>query len=114
MQEMAIKDSLDFIINLLDSKKAENIKLFDLTKSNYITQYVIIATSLANKHGFALLDALKIDLKQRGEIFYKIDEENGDWIVVDLGDIIIHLFTENHRKKFNLEEFLENYNKLQN
>lgn len=102
---------LDSIISLLDSKKAENIMLFDLQKSSYITQFVIIATSLADKHSFALLDTLKTELKAQGEVFYSTDEESGDWIIADLGEIMIHIFTENHRKKFNLEEFLENYQK---
>lgn len=100
---------LDAIIALLDSKKAENVMLFDLQKSNYITQFVIIATSLADKHSFALLDTLKTELKSSGEVFYSTDEESGDWIIADLGEIMIHIFTENHRKKFNLEEFLNNY-----
>lgn len=97
---------LDSIIALLDSKKAEDIMLFDLQNRNYITQFVIIATSLADKHSFALLDMLKTELKAQGEVFYSTDEESGDWIIADLGEIMIHIFTENHRKKFNLEEFL--------
>lgn len=105
-----MKERLDFIIDLLDSKKADNIALFDLKDSGYITQYVIIATSLADKHSFALLDYLKSELKSKGETFYSVDEESGDWIIADLGDIMVHIFTENHRKKFNLEEFLRNYN----
>lgn len=105
-----MKERLDFIIDLLDSKKADNIALFDLKDSGYITQYVIIATSLADKHSFALLDYLKSELKPKGETFYSVDEESGDWIIADLGDIMVHIFTENHRKKINLEEFLRNYN----
>ncbi len=105
-----MKERLNFIIDLLDSKKGENIMLFDLKNSGYITQYVIIVTSLADKHSFALLDHLKDELKPKGETFYSVDEENGDWIIADLGDIMVHIFTENHRKKFNLEEFLRNYN----
>lgn len=97
---------LDSIIALLDSKKAEDIMLFDLQDRNYITQFVIIATSLADKHSFALLDTLKTELKAQGEVFYSTDEESGDWIIADLGEIMIHIFTANHRKKFNLEEFL--------
>ncbi len=109
LQTSTIQDRLDFIINLLDSKKAENITCIDLSATSYITQYVIIATSLADKHAIALLDTLKTELKPKGEVFYATDEESGDWIIADLGDIMIHIFTQNHRKKFNLEEFLNNY-----
>lgn len=103
------RNRLEVIINLLDSKKAENIALFDLRETPYITSFVVIATSLADKHSFALLDTLKTELKANGETFYSTDEDSGDWIIADLGDIMIHIFTENHRKKFNLEEFLSNF-----
>lgn len=107
--DKTMQSRLDKIIELLDSKKAENIALFDLRQSAYITQFVVIATALADKHSFALLDTLKTELKAQGERFYSTDEESGDWIIADLGDIMIHIFTENHRKKFNLEEFLSGF-----
>lgn len=94
------------IIKLLDEKKAENIELFDLKDRDYIVDYVIIATAMVGKHSYALLDMLKTELKPLGEVFYSTDEESEDWIIADLGDIMIHIFTDNHRKKFNLEEFL--------
>ncbi|MDO7253701.1 ribosome silencing factor [Helicobacter cappadocius] len=94
------------ITELLDQKKAENIDVFNLEGKDYIVDCVIIATAMAGKHSYALLDMLKSELKALGEVFYSTDEESEDWIIADLGDIMIHIFTENHRKKFNLEEFL--------
>ena len=94
------------IKNLLDEKKAENIEIFDLKDTDYFVDYVVIATALVDKHALALLDTLKKELKEQGENFLHIDDENPEWIVADLGDILVHLFTENQRKKFNLEEFL--------
>ena len=109
IDDRVARNRLEVIINLLDSKKAENIALFDLRQTPYITSFVVIATSLADKHSFALMDTLKTELKANGETFYSTDEESGDWLIADLGDIMIHIFTENHRKKFNLEEFLGNF-----
>lgn len=99
----------DKIRDLLDSKKGENIAIYDLEGKDYITQCVIIATALAGKHSFALLDFLRSELKPLGEVFYSTDEESEDWIIADLGEIMVHIFTENTRKRFNLEEFLESY-----
>lgn len=97
------------IYHLLDSKKGENIAIYDLSEKEYITDCVIITTALAGKHSFALLDFLKQELKPRGEVFFYTDEESEDWIIADLGEIIVHIFTDNTRKRFNLEEFLESY-----
>lgn len=99
-------ERLIFIIEKLSEKKAEDIECIDVSNKDYIVDYVIIATAMAGRHTYALLDMLKTELKPRGENFYAVDEESEDWIVVDLGDIMIHLFTQNHRTKFNLEEFL--------
>lgn len=101
------KERVARIVKILDEKKAENIEQFDLSGGDYFVDYVIVATTLGEKHGYALLDYLKKELKPAGEEFLNI-EESDDWIVVDLGDIFIHLHSEYYRQKFNLDEFLEN------
>ena len=100
------QEIIHFIQQLLEDKKGENIEIFDLKDTDYFVDYVMIATAFVDKHALALLDTLTKVLKQKGESFFNIDDENPDWIVADLGDIIVHIFTENQRKKFNLEEFL--------
>ena len=84
--------------------KAENIEVFDLQGSDYFADYVVIATSLGERHTFALLDHLKRGLKPDEE-FLAIDE-SGDWIAIDLGDILIHVLTPNYRNIYDLESFL--------
>ena len=96
------------IVDLLDSKKAEDIEVFDLTGKGYITNQVIIATALNNKHSIALLSHLKDELKPEGEEFVRT-EEDGDWTIVDLGDILIHIMTQSHRDIYSLEQFLSTF-----
>ncbi len=96
---------IEKIKSILDDKKAENIELVDLSSKDYIVDYVVIATTLNAKHAFALLNHLKTDLKPLGEEFLRIDEDD-NWTIIDLGDIFIHLMSEQHRTKYNLEEFL--------
>jgi len=96
------------IVDVLDSKKAENIEVFDLTEKGYITSQVIIATALNNKHSLALLSHLKDELKPAGEEFVRT-EEDGDWTIVDLGDILIHIMTQSHRDTYSLEQFLSTF-----
>ncbi|MGX3045920.1 ribosome silencing factor [Helicobacter sp. T3_23-1056] len=106
---MELQKRANRIKDLLDSKKAQHIVIYDLQDKEYITQCVVIATALAGKHSYALLDFLREELKPLGEVFYSTDEESEDWIIADLGEIMVHIFTDNTRKRFNLEEFLENY-----
>ncbi len=96
---------LENIRKILDDKKAENIEIIDLKSKDYIVDYVVIATTLNPKHGFALLNYLKTDLKPAGEEFLRVDEDD-EWTIIDLGDIFIHLMSEKYRIKYSLEEFL--------
>ena len=93
------------IKNLLDEKKALDIMEYDLRDKDYFVDYVIVATTMADKHGAALLDHLKKTLKPLGETFLGVDESE-DWIVIDLGDILIHLMSEEYRAKYQMDEFL--------
>ena len=95
---------IEKISHVLDMNKAENIEVFDLLDTDYFADYVVIATSLGERHTFALLDHLKRGLKG-SEDFLAIDE-SGDWIAIDLGDILIHVLTPNYRNIYDLESFL--------
>jgi ribosome silencing factor RsfS/YbeB/iojap len=96
---------IDSIVKLLDEKKAENIQAFDMRGKDYLVDDVIIASTLGQKHGAALLDYLKPLIKELGEqLLYT--EESEEWTVLDLGDMMIHLMTPEHRSKYNIEEFL--------
>ena len=105
-----MKKRLERIVALLDDKKAENIQVFDMEGKDYFVQSVIIATTLGERHGMALLDELKDQLKPEGEEFLHVDPAS-EWIVVDLGDMLIHLMTPEYRSRYNLEEFLSDYEK---
>ncbi|MGB3751065.1 MAG: ribosome silencing factor [Arcobacteraceae bacterium] len=96
------------IVEVLDTNKAEDIEVFDLTGKGYITNQVIIATALNTKHSLALLSHLKDELKPAGEEFIRT-EEDGDWTIIDLGDILIHVMTQSHRDIYSLEEFLSTF-----
>ena len=94
------------IIEILDERKAENIEAIDLTGKQYMVDNVVIATTLNTKHAFSLVNYLKDELKEEGEEFLRIDD-NDDWTIVDLGDILIHLMSETYRERYQIEEFLE-------
>ncbi|MCK9454944.1 MAG: ribosome silencing factor [Sulfurimonas sp.] len=99
-----MQNRIEKITGALDKYKAENIEVFDLKDKNYFVDYAIIASSLGSKHTLALLDNIKKDLKP-AENFNHIDESS-DWVVIDLGDILIHIMTPEYRVKYDMESFL--------
>lgn len=103
-----MQNRIDSIVKILDEKKAENIEVIDMQNIDYLSKFVIIATTLAKKHQDSLIDELKTQLKPTGEDFLGI-ESSDDWTVIDLGDILIHLMSETYRIRYNIEEFLKEY-----
>ncbi len=100
-----LENRCEEIKKVLENKKGENVEIIDTRKGDYFVDSVIVATTLSDKHTAALLDHLKEELKPKGEQFLKV-QEGEEWIVVDLGDILIHLMTEAYRQKYQIEEFL--------
>jgi len=99
-----MQSRIEKIVNSLDKNKAESIEVFDLREKNYFVEYAIIASSLSAKHTTALLNHIKTDLKPV-ETFVHVDEST-DWVVIDLGDILIHIMTPEYRVKYDMESFL--------
>lgn len=106
---MDIKQRVDRIISILDEKKAEAIEVFDMD-DEYFVKEVIIATTMGERHALSLTDELKNHLKPQGEQFLAV-ESSDEWVVLDLGDILIHLLSQSKRAVYNLEELLNSLKK---
>jgi len=104
-KQMTLEQRVKNIIKVLDDKKAEEIEVFNLDGADYIASRVVIANSLNSKHTLALYDNLKDELKPKGESFLHSDISD-EWVVADLGDILIHIMVPEYRQRYSLEEFL--------
>ena len=102
---MTIEQRVENIVHILDDKKAEEIEVFNLEDADYIAKRVIIANSLNGKHTLALFDHLKVGLKAHGDAILASDTSD-DWVVADLGDILIHIMIPEYRQRYSLEQFL--------
>ena len=103
------KSSLSIkILSILDDAKAENLKTIDLTNKSSIADSFIIATCRSTRHSDATADELVRCLKKIG---ISCPNPEGrpqcDWIIVDAGSIIVHLFKQETRDLYNLEKLWE-------
>lgn len=101
-----LQEKTDLIVKALEDKKAEDVEAIDMDGKDYIAKKVIIATTLVGKHAMTLSDEIASTLKPFGEKFLHI-ESSDEWTVIDLGDIIIHLMSDDYRAKYDIEDFLE-------
>ena len=99
-------DQLKSIIETsLDDDKAENIVAIDLAGKSSFADYMIVASGRSQRHVSTLADKLAHRLKDSGAAPLSIEgKESGDWVLVDCGDIIVHLFRPEIREMYNLEK----------
>lgn len=91
-------------IELLKDKMAKDIRLLDIHELSAIADYFIIATGNSTTQVQAMSDQLEEKMDLAGyEMHHKEGFRNGRWILLDYGNIIIHLFHDEERKFYNLE-----------
>ncbi len=101
---MKTKEMLKLIVNVLDNKKANNIQVIKIDDLTILCDYFVIADTNNVTHVKSLVDELEYELKQRGRIPNRIEKDkNSNWIVLDYQDIVVHIFHEDTRKFYNLE-----------
>ena len=104
LQEMPSNRLLQLLVQALDEKKAENLRVFNVSKVSSITDYLVLATVAAEPH----LRALRVELEkvidaEKAKVM-GIDTSTGSgWTVVDAFDVMVHLFTKENREKYRLE-----------
>ena len=95
---------LKLIVTALDNKKAEDLRVLDVTKQSSITDYLVLATANSEPHLRALRIEVERVLDETGAIILGVDTTKGSgWTVVDTFEIMVHLFTAENREKYRLE-----------
>lgn len=96
---------LDLIANEIFDKKGVNILALDVREVSSITNYVMIAEGMVDRHVIALAQEVMHALEEKGEKPLNVEGlDNGDWVVLDYGSYMIHLFTPGFRERYRLEE----------
>ena len=89
----------------LDSGKAINIISIPLSGKSSIADYMIVASGTSARHVSALADQLNKKIKKAGYRIFSIQgQSDSNWVLVDAGDVIIHLFRPEVREFYNLEK----------
>lgn len=92
------------IIDALEDVKAQDIRVFDTTKLSDLFDRVIIATGNSNRQTKALAMSVKEAVKEKGGDVISVEGlETGEWVLVDCGDIIVHILQPILRSYYQLE-----------
>ena len=102
---MRIATLRNAVIEALEDKKAKDIVALDVRKLTSLFDYVVIASGDSTRQTKALARNVQDKLKELGAHVYGIEgEQSGEWVLVDLGDIVVHVMQPTVRQYYNLEE----------
>ena len=95
---------LQLIVQALEAKKAGDLRVLDVGKLSSITDYLVLATGNSEPH----LRALRIELErvldeQKAKVLGVDNTKGSGWIVVDVFEVMVHLFTPENRDKYQME-----------
>ena len=92
------------IINSLEDIKAVNPIAIDVTKISSLTDFMVIASGTSNRHIASMSEHILEGLKATNISEIKIEGQGGDdWVLVDAGDVVIHLMSADAREFYDLE-----------
>ncbi len=95
--------------DFLENKKGMNIKIIKADDSNVLADYIVIATGTSTTHVKALADEVEVKLKEVDILPHHIEGSRyNSWILLDYGDVVVHVFSAESRRYYNLYGEVEN------
>ncbi len=96
---------LDLVLNSLQDDKAEDIVTIELQGKSQIADYMVVASGRSTRQVAAISEKLADKLKQNMDIHARMEgKAAGDWVLLDAGDIIVHVFRPEVREFYQLEK----------
>ena len=102
------RDLADAIAEILDSKKARDIKVLHVEDKTVIAEYFVLCTGNSSTQVKALAGEVEVRTEQRGLPPYSVEgRDNNSWILLDYSNVIVHIFSREAREFYNLEKLYE-------
>ena len=98
-------DTLAAVLKSLDDDKAEDVVQIDLRGKSEMGDYMVIASGRSSRQVSSMAEKLTDRLKQTFGILSKVEgRATGDWVLIDTGDVVVHIFRPEVREFYQLEK----------
>ncbi len=101
---MLTQDILKNSVKILDNKKAIDIVALKINEVTSVADYFVIVSGTSTTHVKALAEELEDKLSEMGQEPKHIEGKATGWILLDYGNVVVHVFTPDQRENFNLEK----------
>ena len=103
-QALSPEQIVQIAVRALDAKSAKDIKVLHIAEKTVLADYFVICNGISSTHVKALVDEVDRQLSEAGEPPFKREGARSDiWILMDFGCVVVHIFTDEARKFYNLE-----------
>ena len=93
------------VIELLDSMKAEDVQMFNVTEMTTVTDYMIVSSGTSNRHVRSIAAHVVEGLREVGvKPLGSEGKEHGEWVLIDYGDVVLHVMQPQTRDFYQLEK----------
>jgi len=93
------------VLQSLEDAKAEDIVPIDITGKSPLSDHMVVASGRSHRHVGAIAERLIADLKQKVGVAPRVEGlPNCDWVLIDTGDVVVHVFRPEVRSFYNLEK----------
>ncbi len=104
-EKLSIEDLKQLILTALDDMKAVDIVELDVKDKTSVTDLLIVASGTSSRHVKSIASNIAVEAKKQGKKPLGIEgETQGEWVLVDLGDIIVHVMQPHVRQFYDLEK----------
>ena len=102
---MDIRKKQRVVVEALEDIKGKDIQVFNTARRPSMFERVVIASGDSNRQVKSLADSVQEKIKQNGGKVYGVEgQQAGEWVLVDLGDLVVHVMHPTVREFYNLEE----------
>lgn len=99
-----MSELLDIVLHTLDEKQAEDVVTIDMRSVNPYTDYFVICTARNVRHSASLIEFLEQEAEKNGySVRMREGEKESTWMLLDLNEVVIHIFTQDARNQYRLE-----------
>lgn len=101
---MQIDELRTLVLNALEDLKAEDVLELDVTDKTSVTDHIFVASGTSSRHVKSIANNVVVEAKQAGVQPLGVEgEDQAEWVLVDLGDVIVHVMQPQVREFYDLE-----------
>jgi ribosome-associated protein len=96
---------IELAVASLEDLKAKNIEILDVREKSSVTDYMVVCSGTSKRHVMSIATKVEDELKESSvQSLSSEGHKGGDWVIVDLSDVVIHVLTEEARELYDLEK----------